>query len=93
MMRRQAPRVKRTGVAASPAPRFCAATRCVSAMATFSAAMVAGQVDDLEPVAQRGRDLVRLVGGGEEQHLGEVERELDEGVAEAVVLLGVEDLA
>ena len=53
---------------------------------------VAGQVDDLEPVAQRGRDAGRVVGGGEEQHLGEVEGELGEGVAEAVVLLRVEHL-
>ena len=53
---------------------------------------VAGQLDDLEPVAQRRRDPVGLVRRRDEEHLREVERQLDEGVAEAGVLLGVEHL-
>ena len=53
---------------------------------------VAGQVDDLEPVAQRRPDAVRVVGGGDEEDLGQVERQLDESVAEAVVLGRVEHL-
>ena len=39
IMRRQAPRVNCTGVAISPAARFCAGIRCVSAMAIFSASV------------------------------------------------------
>ena len=35
---------------------------------------VAGQLDHLHPVAQRRRDRVELVRGGDEQHLREVER-------------------
>ena len=53
---------------------------------------VAGQVDDLEPVAQRRPDAIRVVGGGDEEDLGQVEGQLDEGVAEAVVLGRVEHL-
>ena len=53
---------------------------------------VAGQVDNLEPVAQRRQDAVRVVGGGDEEYLGQVEGQLDEGVAEAVVLGRVEHL-
>ena len=53
---------------------------------------VPGQDDDLEPVAQGVRDAGRVVGGGDEQHLRQIEGDLDEGVAEAVVLGGVEDL-
>lgn len=51
---------------------------------------VAGQVDDLEAVAQRRQDAVRVVRSGDEEDLGQVERQLDEGVAEAVVLGRVE---
>ena len=51
---------------------------------------IAGQVDELEPVAQGRRDPGRLVRRGDEQHLGQVERQLDERVAEAVVLRRVE---
>ena len=51
---------------------------------------IAGQVDELEPVAQGRRDPGRLVRRGDEQHLGQVERQLDERIAEAVVLRRVE---
>ena len=53
---------------------------------------VAGQLDDLHPVAQRGRDRVDQVARGDEQDLAEVERDLEIVVLERVVLLGVEDL-
>ena len=53
---------------------------------------VAGKVDDLEPVTQRWRDPRHLVRCRDEQHRGEVERQLDECVAEAVVLRRVEHL-
>ena len=53
---------------------------------------VAGQVDDVEPVAQRRRNPHRLVRRRDEQHLGQVERQLDERVAERVILLRVEHL-
>ncbi len=53
---------------------------------------VAGQVDDLEAVAQRRQDAVRVVGSGDEEHLGQVDGQLDEGVAEAVMLGRVEHL-
>ena len=92
MMRRQAPRVNRTGVAVSPAARLFRADEMRLGDGELLVLGVAGQDDDLEPVAQRVRDAGRVVGGGGEQHLREVEGELDEGVAEAVVLRGVEDL-
>ncbi len=53
---------------------------------------VAGQGDDLHPVAERSRDRVEEVAGGDEQHLAEVERHLQVVVLERVVLLRVEDL-
>ena len=53
---------------------------------------VARQLDDLHPVAQGGRDGVEQVGGGDEQHLAQVERDLEVVVLEAEVLLRVEHL-
>ena len=53
---------------------------------------VAGQVDDLEPVPQRRRDRCQLVYRRDEQHRGQFERQFDETVAEAIVLLRVEHL-
>ena len=53
---------------------------------------VAGELDDLHPVAKRRRDRVEHVRRGDEQHLGQVERHLQVVVLEAVVLLRVEDL-
>ena len=53
---------------------------------------VAGQVDDLEPVPQCRRDPRHLVRCRDEQHLGQVERQLHERVAEAGVLRRVEHL-
>jgi hypothetical protein len=49
---------------------------------------VARDLDDLHPVAERHRDRVDEVAGGDEQHLAEVERHLEVVVLEAVVLLG-----
>ena len=53
---------------------------------------VAGQLDDLHAVAQRPGDGVELVGGGDEQHLRQVEGHAEVVVAERAVLLGVEHL-
>jgi len=53
---------------------------------------VGGQVDDLEPVPQGRQDPRRLVRRRDEEHLGQVERQLDESVAEPVVLRRVEHL-
>ena len=53
---------------------------------------VAGQVDDLHPVAQGRRDRVEQVGGRHEEDLAQVERHLEVVVLEGVVLLRVEDL-
>ena len=53
---------------------------------------VAGQLDDLHPVAERRRDGIRQVAGRDEQHLAEVERHLEVVVLEGVVLLRVQDL-
>ena len=53
---------------------------------------VAGQVDDLQPILQRQRDPRRLVRRCDEQHRGQVERQLDEHVAKSVALLGVDHL-
>jgi hypothetical protein len=53
---------------------------------------VAREAQDLEAVLEGRRDRVEVVGGGDEHHLGEVERDLEVVVAEGPVLLGVEDL-
>ena len=53
---------------------------------------VAGEPDDLHPVAQGRRDRVEEVGGRDEEHLREVEGHLQVVVLEGVVLLRVEDL-
>ena len=44
---------------------------------------VAGELDDLHAVAQRRRDRVEHVGGGDEHHLREVERHVEVVVQEA----------
>ena len=43
---------------------------------------VAGELDHLHPVLEGGRDRVEDVRGGDEQHVGEVEREVEVVVAE-----------
>ena len=53
---------------------------------------VAVEPDDLQPVEQRPGDGVEHVGRGEEQHVRQVEVDLQVVVAERVVLRGVEDL-
>ncbi len=54
--------------------------------------LVAGvtrQLQDLEPVLERRRDRLDLVGCGEEEHLRQIEGHLQEVVGEPVVLLGI----
>ena len=53
---------------------------------------VAGELDHLHAVEQRRRDRVERVRGADEQHLREVERQVEVVVAEVAVLLGVEHL-
>src|SRR5215218_783387 len=53
---------------------------------------VARELDDLHPVAQRSRDRVERVRGGDEHHAREVVRDVEVVVAERRVLLGVEHL-
>ena len=53
---------------------------------------VAVEADDLHPVEQRTGDGVDHVGGGDEQHLGQVQLDLEVVVAEGVVLGRVEHL-
>ena len=53
---------------------------------------VAGQLDDLHPVQQGPGDGVGGVGGGDEQHVGQVEGHLQEVVPEGAVLLHVQHL-
>ena len=53
---------------------------------------IAGQLQHLHAIAQRGSNRVEDVGGGDEQHLGEVERHIEIVIAEGIVLLRVEDL-
>ena len=53
---------------------------------------VAGKLDDLHAVAQRPGDCVEGVGRRDEEHVGKIERHLDEVVAEGVVLLRIEHL-
>ena len=53
---------------------------------------VAVERDDLHAVVERRRDRVGHVGGGQEQHVGQVEVDLEVVVAEGVVLRRVEHL-
>ena len=53
---------------------------------------VARELDDVHPVEERGRDRLELVRGADEQHLREVERQIEVVIAEGRVLLGIEDL-
>jgi hypothetical protein len=53
---------------------------------------VAGELQDLHPVAQGSGDRVEGVGGGDEQHLREVEGHPEVVVREGVVLRGIEHL-
>ncbi len=53
---------------------------------------VTRELDDLEAIAERPRDRIELVRGRDEQHLGEVEVDLEVVVAERRVLLRVQDL-
>jgi hypothetical protein len=52
---------------------------------------VARKVHDLHPVAQRPGDRIEHIGGGDEQHARQIEGHREVVVAEAVVLLRVED--
>ena len=53
---------------------------------------VAVQGDQLHPVQQRAGDGLHHVGGGQEEHVGQVEVDLEVVVAEGVVLRRVEHL-
>ena len=53
---------------------------------------VAAEVDDLHPVAERPRDGVQHVGGGDEHHARQVEGHAEVVVAEGAVLLRVQHL-
>ena len=52
---------------------------------------VPGELNHLHPVEESGLNRVELVGGGDEEDLGEVEGNSQVVVSEGVVLLGVED--
>ena len=60
-------------------------------MSTLLVVRVSGRLDHLEggPVAGRGT-AAKVVGGRDEQDLGEVERDIQVDVPEAGILLGVE---
>ena len=51
---------------------------------------VAGQLDDVHAVAQRAGDGAEVVGRGDEEHMAQIKRHIDEMVVEGAVLLGVE---
>src|SRR6266498_3043402 len=51
---------------------------------------VAGQADDFETVAQSRMDRVKPVGGGDEEHLRQVEREVQVMIGETAILLRIE---
>ena len=86
MIRRQAPRVNRTGVSAKPAVPVLLADQMRLGDGELLGLGIAGQVDDLEPVPQGRWNPGRLVRRRDEQHLGQVEGQLDERVAETGVL-------
>ena len=53
---------------------------------------IAGDLDDLHPVAQRRRNCLHHIRRGDKHHFREVERNLEVVIAERKVLLRVEDL-
>ena len=53
---------------------------------------VAGKMDDLETVPQCRRNRIHDVGRGDEEHLREVEGQIEIVIPERIVLLGVENL-
>ena len=53
---------------------------------------VAGQLDDFHAIAQRLGNRVEHVGGRDEHHARQIEREIEVVIAERVVLLGIEHL-
>ena len=75
-----------------PCSSSCFGTRCCARDRELLVARVAGDLEDLHAVAERRRDRVGDVRGGDEHHLREVERDLEVVVGERVVLLGVEHL-
>ena len=53
---------------------------------------VAGELEDLHAVAKRRRNRLELVRGADEQHLRQVERQVEVVIAKRGVLLGIEHL-
>lgn len=53
---------------------------------------VAGQGDDLQPVAQRARNILQMVGRADEQHPGQIKGHVQVVVTEVDVLFGIESL-
>ena len=53
---------------------------------------VAWQLDDLHAVQQGGRNGTAVIGRGDEEHMGKVERHLDIMIPEGAVLLGIQYL-
>src|SRR5690606_31542343 len=51
---------------------------------------ISAQLNDLHAVAQRRRNGVHPIGGGDEENVGKVEGSVEVVVAKAVVLLGVQ---
>ena len=52
---------------------------------------VAGDFEHFHPIPQCSRHRIEDVGGRDEQHLGQIERDVEVVIAERVVLLGIED--
>lgn len=92
MMRRSAPSVIRTGEDASPDARFSAGDEVAPGDGELLGRGVARQRDEFEAVPQGRGDTEPLVGGGQEEDLGEVERQLDERVPEPGLLHRVQSL-
>ncbi len=61
-------------------------------MCSFSSDRVALQLDDLQAIAQRRRQRVEGVRGADEDHLGQIEGQLQVVIGEGLVLLGIEHL-
>ena len=53
---------------------------------------IAGDFDHLHPVPQRTRNLLGVVGGGDEENLRKIVGDVEEVIGERAVLLGIENL-
>ena len=87
-----APSVKSMNLSFRAFSAICLGMRCLTGDLELLLLGVAGELQDLHPVAEGGLDGVEQVGRRDEHDLGQVVGDAEVMVAEGIVLLGVQDL-